>query len=233
MFRSWLFASLSATSQWGHKPWSANCELKRSNFGGWKCLIHCVHFTVKPLPSSRFMRYFRPEFSVYASFSGPSGHLSRQPLLWQPLSSRFALHNLSIPGNGRGGFGSQTAAGNPRKTPEKQTVSTVTACHQMLILQALSSSLSMPAAMQREAASAEERLLGDLQQFVPQNGRVHLHIIEFAATKTSAKWFRKITWGYSNWNIIQEGNSSYAGNATRAQQEELGDFGKLIWRRVR
>ena len=37
--------------------------------------------------------------------------------------------------------------------------------------------LSMPA-LQREAAWAEERLLGDLRQSVPQNGRVHLHIID-------------------------------------------------------
>ena len=33
-------------------------------------------------------------------------------------------------------------------------------------------------ALQREATWAEERLLGDLQQSVPQSGRVHLHIIE-------------------------------------------------------
>ena len=44
---------------------------------------------------------------------------------------------------------------------------TVTASHKLLTLQALSSS-----------AWAEERLLGDLWQSVPQNGRVHLHIIE-------------------------------------------------------
>ena len=35
----------------------------------------------------------------------------------------------------------------------------------------------MPA-LQKEAAWAEERLLGDLQQSVRQNGRVHLHIID-------------------------------------------------------
>ena len=35
----------------------------------------------------------------------------------------------------------------------------------------------MPA-LQRGAAWAEERLLGALRQSVPQNGRVHLHIIE-------------------------------------------------------
>ena len=28
------------------KPWSAHCELKHWNFGGWKCLIHGLHFTV-------------------------------------------------------------------------------------------------------------------------------------------------------------------------------------------
>ena len=69
----------------------------------------------------------------------------------------------------------------PQATPggphENQTVGTVTASHKMLALQALSSSLSMPA-LQREAAWAEERLLGDLRQSVPQNGRVHLRILE-------------------------------------------------------
>ena len=35
----------------------------------------------------------------------------------------------------------------------------------------------MPA-LQRGAAWAEERLLGALRQSVPQNGRVHLHIID-------------------------------------------------------
>ena len=52
--------------------------------------------------------------------------------------------------NGRGGFGSQTAAdpsGDPHRTPElkkkeKQTVGTVTAFHNMLTLQALPSSLN-------------------------------------------------------------------------------------------
>ena len=37
----------------------------------------------------------------------------------------------------------------------------------------------MPA-LQREAAWAEERLSGDLWQSVPQNGRAHLHIIDFS-----------------------------------------------------
>ena len=40
----------------------------------------------------------------------------------------------------------------------------------------------MPA-LQREAAWAEERLFGDLRQSVPQNGRVHLHIIELCLYK--------------------------------------------------
>ena len=35
----------------------------------------------------------------------------------------------------------------------------------------------MPA-LQRATAWAEERLLGALQQSVPQNGRVHLHVID-------------------------------------------------------
>ena len=47
--------------------------------------------------------------------------------------------------NGRGGFGSRTAAdpsGDPPKVPKKQTVGTVTASHKVLSLQALSSSLN-------------------------------------------------------------------------------------------
>ena len=44
----------------------------------------------------------------------------------------------------------------------------------------------MPA-LQREAARAEERLLGDLRQSVPQNGRVHLHIIEMKVWLQDAK----------------------------------------------
>ena len=66
---------------------------------------------------------------------------------------------------------------DPWRTPEKQTVGTVTASHKMLTLQALRA-LSMRA-LQREAAWAEERFLGDLRQSVPQNGRVHLHILDF------------------------------------------------------
>ena len=42
-------------------------------------------------------------------------------------------------------------------------------------------------ALQGGAAWAEERLLGALQQSFPQNGRVHLHIIEHRAnTKRSS-----------------------------------------------
>ena len=39
-----------------------------------------------------------------------------------------------------------TSAGDPRGTPEKQTMGTVTASHKMLTLQALSSSLNAGAA---------------------------------------------------------------------------------------
>ena len=78
------------------------------------------------------------------------------------------------------GFGPQTAA-DPHceslETAEKQPVGTVTASHKKLTLQALQV-LSMPA-LQREAAWADERLVGDLWQSVPQNGRVHLHIRDY------------------------------------------------------
>ena len=54
--------------------------------------------------------------------------------------------------------------------------------------------LSMPA-LQREDAWPEERLLGDLQQSVPQNGRVHLHILELPSLR--------ISWGdFLPWKLI-------------------------------
>ena len=46
-----------------------------------------------------------------------------------------------------------TPSGEPRRTPEKQTVGTVTASHKMLTLQALSSSLNAGAEERRTAAS--------------------------------------------------------------------------------
>ena len=80
--------------------------------------------------------------------------------------------------NGRGTFGSQTAADppGPRRTPEKQTVGTVTASPKMLNLQALSSSLNVGTA--KRGCLGRGEALDDLRQSVPQNGRVHLHIID-------------------------------------------------------
>ena len=92
--------------------------------------------------------------------------------------------------NGRGGFGSQAVAEplwcDPRRTPEKQTVGTVTASQKMLTPQALSSSLHAGAA-NAGAGCAEARLLDALWQSVPLN--VHLHIIDQRKTRWSAaKW---------------------------------------------
>ena len=61
----------------------------------------------------------------------------------------------------------------PWRTPDKQTVGTVTASDKILTLQALSSSLS--------AGTAKRGCLGQGKAFwqsVPQNDRVHLHILE-------------------------------------------------------
>ena len=77
--------------------------------------------------------------------------------------------------NGRGGFGSQTAS-DPRRTPEMQTVGTVTAFHKMLTLQALSSSLN--ASTVKRGCLGRGKAFGDLRQSVPQNSRVHLHLID-------------------------------------------------------
>ena len=71
-----------------------------------------------------------------------------------------------------------TPSGDPRRTPEKQTMGTVTASHKVLTLQALSNSLNAGTA-KGGGVWAEERLLGALRQFVLQSGRVHLHTINF------------------------------------------------------
>ena len=69
-----------------------------------------------------------------------------------------------------------TPSGDPSRAPEKQTVGTVIASRKMLTLQALSSSFNPGTA--KRAAWVEERLLVALRRSVPQNGRVHLHILE-------------------------------------------------------
>ena len=69
-----------------------------------------------------------------------------------------------------------TPSGDPCRTPEKQTVGTVTACQKMLTLQALSSSLNAGAA--KGGCLGRGEASGALWQSVPQNGRVHLHIID-------------------------------------------------------
>ena len=68
--------------------------------------------------------------------------------------------NIPYRANGRGGFGSRTAAdpsGDPPKVPKKQTVGTVMASHKMLTLQALSSSLN--------ACTAKRDFLGQGKAF--------------------------------------------------------------------
>ena len=84
--------------------------------------------------------------------------------------------------NGRQGLGSQTAAdtpftpGEPQKTPQKQTLGTVTKSNDMLTLQALSSSLNSGTA--KRGCLGRGKAVGDLQQSVPQTGRVHVQILE-------------------------------------------------------
>ena len=100
-------------------------------------------------------------FSPPLSFHPTFGFSLRKPILRATLgisgnsrsNSQNCTHDLPTPyenlyqANGRGGFGSQTAAdpppSDPRRAPEKQTVGTVTASHEMLPLQALSSSLNV------------------------------------------------------------------------------------------
>ena len=65
----------------------------------------------------------------------------------------------------------------PPTTPEKEPLDTVSASHKMLTLQALSSSLNAGAA--KGGCLGRGEALGALRQSVPQNGRVHLHIIDY------------------------------------------------------
>ena len=80
--------------------------------------------------------------------------------------------------NGRRGFGSQTAAdrsGDPPKVLEKQTVGTVSISQNANPASTFGLSQCRHC---REAFWAKARLVGDLRQSVPQNGRVHLFSVE-------------------------------------------------------
>ena len=93
----------------GRKPSSAHCELKHWNFGGWKCLIHGLHFTVKPLsPSlihclcalfasnSRLCAFFRPLSTPVSRASWPTSQFtvctSRYTRLWKK-AHKFQKYN--------------------------------------------------------------------------------------------------------------------------------------------
>ena len=69
-----------------------------------------------------------------------------------------------------------TPSGDPRRAPERQTVGTATASHKMPTLQALSSSLNAGTA--KSCLGREEVFGCPAAACPPQNGRVHLHIIE-------------------------------------------------------
>ena len=73
-------------------------------------------------------------------------------------------------------------SGDPRRSPKKQTAGTVTASHKMLTLQALSSSLHAGTA--KRGWQCRGKALGDLRQSVPQNGRVHLHVVDLNLSLT-------------------------------------------------
>ena len=68
-----------------------------------------------------------------------------------------------------------TAPGDPQQ-PLKRPLGTVSASHKILTLQALWSSLNASAA--EGGCLGRGEALGALRQSVPQNSRVHLHIID-------------------------------------------------------
>ena len=80
-----------------------------------------------------------------------------------------------------------TPSADPRRTPEKQTVGTVTASQKMLSLQALSRFLNAGPA--NGGCLGRGEAPGCLRQSVPQNGRVHLHIIDTNLAKIITKQF--------------------------------------------
>ena len=71
-----------------------------------------------------------------------------------------------------------------RGTPEKQTAGTVTASHKMLT-PASTFERSHCRHCKERLPGPRRGLLGDLRQSVPQNGRVHLHIVDFTFKKMS------------------------------------------------
>ena len=85
-----------------------------------------------------------------------------------------------------------TPSGDARKAPEKQTVGTVISISQNAN-PASTFKLSEGRHRKDGAAWAEERLLGALRQSVPQNGRVHLHIIDKNIARTQGCFFSRTT----------------------------------------
>ena len=72
-----------------HKPWSASCELRRWNFRGWKCPIHCLHFTVWPLPNSQFWRLFASNSRFMRLFQA-----ALDTCLDSPFFASLSVHGL-------------------------------------------------------------------------------------------------------------------------------------------
>ena len=107
----------------------------------------------------------------------------------------------------------------------------LTKCSQ---LQALWNSLNAgTATLQREAAWAEGRLFGDLQQSVPQNGRVHLHIIDGRLRQINVfvflgRAFGQARLGTPNSSIIGRGLSASQVASNLSPQTTLKTFSALI-----
>ena len=101
----------------------------------------------------------------------------RDPSILIPFGVLLYTEQMDAEGLGRKLL--LTPSGDPRRTSEKQTVGTETASQKMLSLRALSGSLN--------AGTAKGGCLGrgeafggggGLRRSVPQNGRLHLHIIK-------------------------------------------------------
>ena len=109
-----------------------------------------------------------------------------------------------------------TLSGDPCRTPEMQTVGTVTASHKVLTLQALSSSLNAGAA--KWGCLGRGEALGALRQSVPQTGHVHLHKKE--KSRVWGHWRNTV----SRVLLWKRDSVSSVANSVSCAKKKIGEF---------
>ena len=92
--------------------------------GGWRCLIHGLHFTVWPLPNSQFVRHFCLQFTAYTPFQAPL-----DTCLDSPCFASLSVHGLHFtvyapsknPLFSQCSCASRRIASNPRFAPKRDS----------------------------------------------------------------------------------------------------------------